>query len=239
MNARLAHVKAIVFDTFGSVVDWRGSIARDLGAWGAREGLQADWLRLADLWRAGYQPQLERVRSGSIGFLPLDELHDQILGGLLPLLGLQGLGAAQRDHVNHVWHRLDPWPDAVAGLARLKHRYVIGPLSNGSIALLVALAKHGGLPWDAIFSAEHFQRYKPHPDTYLGVARQLQLEPAQVMMCAAHNGDLRAARACGLATGFFARPAEYGPQQRTDLAAEEAWDVVAEDIEDLATRMGC
>jgi 2-haloacid dehalogenase len=240
MNTRLASVKAIVFDTFGTVVDWRGSIARDLAAWGTSEGIDADWTHMADAWRARYQPQLDRVRSGAIGFVPLDILHDEALGELLPQFGLEGrLTPAQRAHVNRVWHRLDPWPDAVAGLARLKRRYVIGPLSNGNISLLIDLAKRGGLPWDAIFSAEHFQRYKPHPETYLGVARQLDLAPGEVMMCAAHNGDLRAARAVGLATGFFARPSEHGPAQATDLEAEETWDVIASDIEDLAARMGC
>jgi 2-haloacid dehalogenase len=231
-------VQAIVFDTFGTVVDWRGSIARDLGAWGPTQGLHADWLRLADLWRARYQPQMQRVRSGEIGFRTLDALHDECLGELLPMLGLAGVTPAQRAHINRAWHRLDPWPDSVPGLTRLKRRHLIGPLSNGNIALLANMAKRAGLPWDLIFSAEHFQRYKPHPDTYLGVCRQLDLPPAQVMMVAAHNDDLHAARACGLATGFVARPTEYGPAQSRDLAAEEAWDVVAADIEDLAARMG-
>jgi len=231
-------VQAIVFDTFGTVVDWRGSIARDLGAWGPTQGLHADWLRLADRWRARYQPQMQRVRSGEIGFRTLDALHDECLGELLPMLGLGGVTPAQRAHINRVWHRLDPWPDSVPGLTRLKRHHLIGPLSNGNIALLANMAKRAGLPWDLIFSAEHFQRYKPHPDTYLGVCRQLDLPPAQVMMVAAHNDDLHAARACGLATGFVARPTEYGPAQTRDLAAEEAWDVVAVDIEELAARMG-
>jgi 2-haloacid dehalogenase len=231
-------VQAIVFDTFGTVVDWRGSIARDLGAWGPTQGLHADWLRLADLWRARYQPQMQRVRSGEIGFRTLDALHDECLDELLPMFGLSGVTPAQRAHINRVWHRLDPWPDSVPGLTRLKRRHLIGPLSNGNIALLANMAKRAGLPWDLIFSAEHFQRYKPHADTYLGVCRQLDLPPAQVMMVAAHNDDLHAARACGLATGFVARPMEYGPAQTRDLTAEQAWDVVAADIEDLAARMG-
>jgi 2-haloacid dehalogenase len=153
------------------------------------------------------------------------------------MLGLHGVTTAQRAHINRVWHRLDPWPDSVPGLTRLKRRYLIGPLSNGNVALLANMAKRAGLPWDLIFSAEHFQRYKPHPETYLGVCRQLELPPAKVMMVAAHNDDLRAARKCGLLTGFIARPTEYGPAQTTDLAAEEAWDVVAADIEDLAARL--
>lgn len=239
MKAEMQAVKAIVFDTFGSVVDWRGSIVRDLSAWGAAQGLHADWARLADLWRGRYQPQMQRVRSGALPWTQLDDLHHESLCELLPLLGLPKLSDAQREHINKVWHRLDPWPDAVPGLTRLKRRYTIGPLSNGNIALLVDLAKHGGLPWDAIFSAEHFGRYKPDPQTYLGTCRQLGLPPAAVMMCAAHNDDLRAARAAGLATGFFARPTEYGPGQANDMQAEQDWDVVAGDIEDLAARMGC
>ena len=240
MNSELAAVKAIVFDTFGTLVDWRGSIVRDLSAWAVSQRLpQADWARLADLWRGRYQPQMERVRSGARPWTKLDDLHDESLRALLPSLGLPALSDAQHRHVNRVWHRLDAWPDAVPGLTRLKRRTLIGPLSNGNIALLVNLAKHAGLPWDCIFSAEHFQRYKPQPETYLGVCRQLDLRADQVMMCAAHNSDLRAARAAGLRTGFFARPTEYGPGQTTDLAADEEWDVIATDVEQLAGRMGC
>ena len=239
MTSQLDAVRAIVFDTFGSVVDWRGSIAADLSAWGAREGVQADWAALADAWRGRYQPQMERVRSGAIAWRKLDDLHAEALAELLPGFGLEGLNATQRAHVNRVWHRLTPWPDAVPGLTRIKRRFLIGPLSNGNIALLANMAKRAVLPWDLIFSAEHFERYKPHPDTYLGVARQLDLAPAQVMMCAAHNDDLRAARAAGLRTAFFARPTEYGPAQHQDLAAEQDWDFIASDIEDLATQLGC
>jgi len=239
MNAALDPVKAIVFDTFGTLVDWRGSIARDLSAWGRVQGFDADWTRLADRWRGRYQPQLERVRSGAIAFVPLDALHAEALDALLPEFGLGGLSDAQRRHVNRVWHRLDAWPDVVPGLTRLKRRFVIAPLSNGNIALLVDLAKHNALPWDAIFSAEHFRRYKPDPQTYLGVARQLDLAPHEVMLGAAHNGDLRAARGAGLRTAFVPRPTEHGPAQTQDLAADEAWDVIARDLEDLAARMGC
>ena len=231
-------VKALVFDVFGSVVDWRGSIARDLGAWGPTQGLDADWPRLADLWRARYQPQMQRVRSGEIPFRRLDELHDECLDELLPMLGLRETTPGQRAHINRVWHRLDPWPDSVPALTRLRQRYFVATLSNGNIALLADMAKRAGLPWDHLFSAETFQRYKPDPETYLGVARQLDLLPEQVMMVAAHNGDLRAARACGLRTGFVPRPTEYGPAQATDLTAEEDWDVIAADLEDLAARMG-
>ncbi|HSN33438.1 MAG TPA: haloacid dehalogenase type II [Ideonella sp.] len=232
-------IKALVFDVFGSVVDGRGSIARDHGRWGAREGVQADWAALADAWRARYQPQMERVRSGALPFVPLDALHREALDDLLPAFGLGHLDDAERRHVNAVWHRLDPWPDAIPGLVRLKHRFIVGTLSNGNVALQVAMARRAALPWDVVFSAEHFGRYKPQPETYLGAARMLALEPRELMMCAAHNGDLRAARECGLATAFFARPTEYGPGQASDLAADDDWDVVADDIEDLARRLGC
>jgi 2-haloacid dehalogenase len=240
MEAGLHHdvsdVRAIVFDTFGTVVDWRASIVRDLGAWGQSQGITADWERLADLWRSNYEPQKDRVRRGDIPWTNLDDLHAEALRLILPQLGLD-LSEEQRHHVSRVWHRLSAWPEAVAGLERLKTRYIIGPMSNGNIALLVNMAKHAHLPWDAIFSAEHFQRYKPHPDTYLGVCRQLDLQPAQVMMCAAHNYDLRAARALGLKTGFIPRPLEYGPTQKTDLVAEEAWDAVATDMGHFASLM--
>lgn len=237
MTTELNTVKAIVFDTFGTVVDWRGSIIRDLAKWGDAENIQADWAQLADLWRGRYDPQKERVRKGEIPWTNLDDLHYEALCSLLPQVGLTQLSEAQLKYVNHVWHRLDAWPDSVSGLTRLKTRYIIGPLSNGNIALLVNMAKHAGLPWDSIFSAEHFQHYKPHPDTYLGVCRQLSLRPDEVMMCAAHNNDLRAAQDAGLKTAFIARPTEYGASQKKDLVADGEWDVVVKDMNELASRM--
>ena len=233
----LSKVKAIVFDTFGTVVDWRGSIIRDLSSWGETQGIQADWMQLADLWRSRYDPQKERVRKGELPWTNIDDLHYEALCGLLPELGLSQLSEPQRLHINRVWHRLDAWPDAVAGLKRLKTRYILGPLSNGNIALLVNMAKHADLPWDSIFSAEHFQHYKPHPDTYLGVCRQLCLKPEELMMCAAHNYDLRAAQALGLRTAFIPRPTEYGSAQKSDLVPEGEWDVVARDMNEFATLM--
>lgn len=237
MKTAVNAVRAIVFDIFGTVVDWRQSIILDLGAWGASEGLAADWARLADLWRGEYAPQKDRVLRGEIPWTKLDELHDEALGRVLPKVGLAGISPEQRLHINRVWHRLQPWPDSVAGLERLKKRYIVGPLSNGNIALLVNMAKHAGLPWDVIFSAEHFLHYKPHPDTYLGVCRQLDLTPAQVMLCAAHNEDLQGARGVGLKTGFVPRPLEHGPGQATNLVPEQDWDVVAKDMNDFATLM--
>jgi 2-haloacid dehalogenase len=230
-------VDALLFDTFGTVVDWRGSIIRDLTAWGQAEGIACDWARLADLWRGRYVPQMARVRSGALPWTNLDELHDEALGQLMPELGLS-LTPAQRRHVNLVWHRLEGWPDAVPGLTRLKQRFIIAPLSNGNVSLLLNMAKHAGLPWDAIFSAEHFHHYKPDPEVYQGAGAQLGRDPARVMMCAAHNGDLRAARAAGMRTAFIARPTEHGPGQTTDLVAEEAWDVVVGNIGELVKETG-
>lgn len=240
MKPALNEVKAIVFDTFGTVVDWRTSIIADLSAWAGQRGLPAgtvDWEAFVQAWRGLYEPQKDRVKNGSLPWTHIDALHLEALESILPKFGLTDLSPADKLHVNRVWHRLNPWPDVLAGLHALKPRYILGPLSNGSIALLVNMARHASLPWDCIFSAEHFRHYKPHPDTYLGVCRQLQLEPHEVMMCAAHNYDLRAARALGLRTGFIVRPTEYGPAQAKDMAAEDAWDVIADSMTAFAAAM--
>ena len=219
-------------------MDWRSSLIDELSAFGATRGLAVDWAALVDDWRGAYVPSMDRVRRGALPWTVLDDLHRASLDHLLDAHGAAALDADARTHVTRAWHRLRPWPDAVAGLARLCARFVIAPLSNGNVALLVNLAKHAALPWDMVFGADLFGHYKPDPQTYLGACRLLGLAPAQVMMCAAHNGDLRAARALGLRTGFFARPTEYGPRQVRDYDAEEAWDVIAADIGDLATRLG-
>jgi 2-haloacid dehalogenase len=232
-------LRAILFDTFGTVVDWRGSLIAELSAWGAGRGLAADWAGLVDAWRAAYQPSMDLVRQGKAPWTVLDDLHRATLERLVAQFGIPGLSEADLDHINCGWHRLRPWPDAVAGLTRLRARYIIAPLSNGNVALLVNMAKAAGLPWDMICSTELFRHYKPDPETYLGAAALLGLRPEQVMMAAAHNADLRAARACGLATAFFARPSEYGPHQARDFAADQEWDIIARDINDLASRMGC
>jgi 2-haloacid dehalogenase len=233
-----AKLKVIVFDTFGTVVDWRGSIIRDLTAWGDSQGIPADWAQLADLWRGEYEPEMNRARGGEIPWTKLDDLHAHALTGVLKRLKVGGLSKTQIEHLNRVWHRLDSWPDAVSGLMRMKAKFVIGPLSNGNVALLVNMAKHAGLPWDHVFSCELFGHYKPHPDTYLGVARMMSLAPAEVMMCAAHNSDLAAARQAGLATAFVPRPTEFGQGQTTDLGPTERWDIVASDFNDLAAQLG-
>jgi 2-haloacid dehalogenase len=181
---------------------------------------------------------MEKVRSGQREWTILDVLHRESLEQLLPEFGLEKMTEAQRQHVNKVWHRLDGWPDAVSGLTRLKSKYIIAPLSNGNVSLLTGIAKYTGLPWDLNLSTEVFHCYKPQPQSYLGVAKILQLDPSEVMMCAAHNDDLAAARKVGLKTAFWPRPTEHGPEQKTNLVATEKWDVVAKDIRDLATQMG-
>lgn len=232
-------VKAILFDTFGSVVDWRSSLIAELTAFGAERGIAADWAGLVDAWRAAYAPSMDRVRKGEQGWTKLDDLHRASVDRLVREFDIRGLTEADLVHINLGWHRLAPWPDAVAGLTRLKSRYIIGPLSNGNVALLLNMAKHAGIPWDMICAAELFRHYKPDPETYLGAAALLGLAPGEVMMAAAHNNDLAAARRCGLKTAFWPRTNEYGPHQSRDFAAEAEWDVVAADIGDLATRMGC
>jgi 2-haloacid dehalogenase len=233
-----AQPKALVFDVFGTCVDWRSSIAREGEALGRRLGATGvDWLAFADAWRAQYQPQMETVRSGKRPWATLDLLHREALDTVLPAFGLDGMSAADRDELTLAWHRLDPWPDVVEGLTRLKTRFVIAPNSNGHIALMVNVAKRAGLPWDAILGAEIAHAYKPQPAVYLRSAEALGLPPSDVMMVAAHNNDLVAAAACGLQTAFVPRPTEHGPSQTSDLTPEQEFDVVARDFLDLAERL--
>jgi 2-haloacid dehalogenase len=232
-------IKACVFDVFGSVVDWRTSIAREAKASLAPKGIDIDWHAFADSWRGKYQPAMEKVRSGGRGFLRLDILHRENLDELLSEQGIKGLSEDELIHLNKAWHRLDGWPDSSVGLTRLKTKFIIGTMSNGNVALMVNMAKYAGLPWDVILGAETARSYKPVPNTYLAGADWLGLEPSEVLMCAAHNSDLVAARNCGLRTAFFARPLESGPNKAHDLKAEHDFDYVAKDIEDLAKQLGC
>jgi 2-haloacid dehalogenase len=229
---------ALVFDTFGTLVDWRGSLIAALTAFGDARAIRADWPRLVDAWRGEYMPSMERVRRGTQPWTDLDGLHRASLEKLVAAQGIAGFSAADLDQLTLGWHRLTPWPDVVAGLTRLKAAFIIGPLSNGNVRLLIDLAKYGGLPWDMIFGADLFRHYKPDPETYLGVANLLGVVPGQVMMVAAHNGDLAAAQACGLRTAFIPRPTEYGPDQSRDLRPTGAWDHVADSVEALATQLG-
>ena len=226
--------RILAFDVFGTVVDWHGSIAREIQALAP----QVDGNAFALAWRAGYQPTMQRVRSGELGWTRLDELHRLILDELLPRFGLAHLDESERQHLNRAWHRLDAWPDSVAGLQRLKARYTLTPLSNGNIGLLTNMAKRCGLPWDCILSAEVFRAYKPDPTTYLGVAQVLDVAPEEVMLCAAHQDDLDAARVCGLQTAYIERPLEFGALNPKDVSPVPRNDVHARDMEHLAELLG-
>jgi 2-haloacid dehalogenase len=227
--------RILAFDIFGTVVDWHGSIVRELEALYP----QVDGNAFALAWRAGYQPAMQRVRSGELGWVRIDELNRTILDAMLPTFGLEHLSDAERHHLNRVWHRLEAWPDSVEGLLRLKTRYTLCTLSNGNIGLLTNMAKRAGLPWDCILSAEVFRAYKPDSATYLGVAKVFDLAPAQVMLCAAHHDDLEAARACGLQTAYIERPLEFGAAQVKDVSPQAGHDLHARDVVQLAELLGC
>ena len=232
-------IKAILFDTFGTVTDWRSSILDDFRAFGERNALEADWEALLDEWKTGYRPGMDAVRSGEWPWTRVDQIYRTKLDEILPRYGLAGLAEGEKVYLNRAWHRIDPWPDAVDGLTRIKKKYVISPLSNGDVDCLVNMAKRAGLSWDVILCAEIFRHYKPDPEVYLGAVELLGLEPHEVMLVAAHNYDLRAARSHDMRTGFVARPTEYGAQQKTDLKAEEEWDVIATDFRELASALRC
>ncbi len=234
MKPGVEGVKALVFDIFGTVVDWRSSITREGQLLQQRLSLPAqDWAAFADDWRAGYQPAMHEVRTGTLPWTDIDGLHRRILDRILSSRGLQ-LAEADAADFNRVWHRLIPWPDSVAGLYALKQRFTICSLSNGNMALLINMAKHAGLPWDAVLSAELFQHYKPDPEVYLGAARMLGLAPAQVMMVAAHPSDLRAAAACGLRTVYVARPLERGPGGPMEPWTDGEFDIACISFTELA-----
>ena len=238
MRGKFSPVRALVFDVFGTVVDWRGSIIREVRSLAREKKLDLDPAAFADAWRDGYQPAMARVRSGDLGWTKIDALHRMILDDLLERFKVRGLKAPEIESLNRIWHRLSPWPDARAGLKVLKKHRIIGTLSNGNVLLLANLAKFGGLPWDVIFSGENFHHYKPDPETYLGACELLSMKPAEVMMVAAHKNDLHAAKACGLRTAFVRRPLEHGPDVRQDLKAERAFDINADDFLDLGRRLG-
>jgi 2-haloacid dehalogenase len=232
---------ACVFDVFGTTVDWRSSVSREAGIFFKSKNIgHVDPTEFAVEWRKLYQPSMEEVRSGRRPFTILDELHRESLVSLLARYEIRNLSEEEVDHLNRAWHRLDPWPDVVEGLTRLKKKLIIAPCSNGNIALMVNLAKHAGLPWDCVLGAETARAYKPMPEAYRVSCRQLGLPPARVMMVAAHNGDLKAAKAQGLATAFVPRPAEHGAGQKTDLAADPACvDLPVASFTELASRLGC
>jgi 2-haloacid dehalogenase len=228
----------LAFDVFGTVVDWRSSIIRELEDFGRAHDVNADWSAMADGWRAGYAPAMNRVRGGELPWTRIDDLHRMVLDELLAAAGIAPIAEGDVDHLNRAWHRLDPWPDSVAGLTRLKERFVITTLSNGNVSLLTNMAKRAGLPWDCVISAELFRHYKPDPQAYLGCADLLGVQPEELMLVAAHPSDLRAARDAGLGTAYVVRPLEYGPNQRPHRLDDGEFDFTATDFLDLADQLG-
>lgn len=237
-NSVANSVKALTFDVFGTVVDWYGSIIREGQLLAANKGYDVDWEKFAVSWRAGYGPAMNKVRNGEMPWTKIDDLHRMILDDLVEEYNLTGMSEAELVHFNEAWHRLSPWPDTVSGLNKLKSKYVITTLSNGNVSLLTHMAKNGGLPWDAILSAELSGHYKPDPEAYLKAADLLSLKPEQVMMVAAHPGDLRAAARTGLKTAYVIRPLERGPGRPVNRNPDGEFDYTAEDFNDLARQLG-
>lgn len=229
-------VSALLFDVFGTVVDWRGSLIADLQVFGAERGVEADWAGLADDWRAAYAPALQRVLKGEVAWVKLELLQRHSLEEIALRRGISGLEPHDLDAINLFWRRGRPWPDSAEGIRRLKAGATVCALSNGDLALLVEMAKRGGLAWDMIFSTELFKSFKPHPSTYLGACELLGLPPGEVMMCAAHNSDLAAARSLGLKTAFIARPAEYATPREPKPTGD--WDHSVSSLTELAERLG-
>ena len=232
-------IRALTFDVFGTVVDWRSSLIREGETLGRERGLSIDWAAFADAWRGLYQPNLSKVRNGEMPWTKLDDLHRMALDHLLVEFKITGLSEDEIDHLNRAWHRLDPWPDAVPGLTRLKRKFILATLSNGNVALMVNMAKRAGLPWDAVLGAEVARHYKPQPEAYLTTAALLGLRPEQCLMVAAHNNDLAKASEVGLRTAFVPRPNEHGAGRARDVTPAREWDVIARDFLDLADRLGC
>lgn len=233
-------VKAILFDTFGTISDWRSSIARQAAAVAHQKGLQDfDGDAFARTWRAGYRPGMAKVKSGERPWTPIDVIHRERLDEILPQFNLDMLDEDERVDLNEAWHRIDPWPDSIPGLLRLKAKYLIAPLSNGSLTLLSSMAKRAGIPWDFVFSSDMHKAYKRDPAVYRNAIALLGMEPGEVMMGAAHNDDLEAARGEGMRTAYINRPTEYGVDQTVDFDATSDWDVIADSVEGIADAMGC
>ncbi len=238
MNKELENVQALVFDVFGTVVDWRSSVIAELEQLGRTRNLSRNWPKFADLWRQGYGDGTRRVNDGADRWAPVDVIHRRKLDQLLEQFEIPGLREHEIDHLNRVWHRLNPWPDSVDGLTRLRSRYIVSTLSNGGVGLLVNMAKFGGLPWDCVLSSEMFGKYKPDPSVYAGAARLLGLAPGEVGMVAAHGHDLLGAQRVGLRTMYVTRPSEHGPVKPFELPeAIDTFDVVADDFVDLAGQL--
>jgi 2-haloacid dehalogenase len=238
INPVAASIKVLAFDVFGTVVDWRSSVIAEGEQLTTTKGLNVDWAAFADAWRAVYRPSLDRVQNAELPWTKLDVLHRMSLEEILKKFRIEGLSEDEKDHLNRVWHRLKPWPDSVPGLERLKTRFVISTLSNGNISLLTNMAKHAGLPWDCILSAENVQHYKPDSEVYLLVPGLFDLKPEEVMMVAAHDRDLQSAKKYGLRTAFVHRPLEHGPGKAASIPAPAKYDFVVKDFLDLADQLG-
>ena len=235
--SHLKEVKALTFDVFGTVVDWRRSVARELKAACEPKGFVHDWEAFADEWRAGYGPSMNRVRTGDLEWMNIDTLHRMILDELLKEYGLDGFNEEEKIELNKAWHKLDPWPDSVQGLTLLKENYIISSLSNGNVALLVNMAKYGGLPWDTVLSAELVRHYKPDKETYMSTSEFFGVPIGQVMMVAAHKNDLKSANSYGMKTAYVPRPLEHGSTTVVDTNPEAYIDIVAEDFVDLSNKL--
>jgi 2-haloacid dehalogenase len=231
-------IKALLFDVFGTVVDWRSGVIRDVTEIAKAKGAEVDAAVFADAWRADYHPAMDLVRRGELPWAKLDTLHRRTLDRLLVDFGLTGLDESEKRWLNTCWHRLDPWPDAIDGLGRLKQRFVVAAFSNGNVSLLVNMAKRAGIPWDCVFSAELFRHYKPDPEIYQGAVELLSLTPPEVMLVAAHNDDLCAAADRGLATGFVLRAGEMGPYRHDNLKPARDYTLVPADFTELAAMLG-
>lgn len=236
-SSETENIKFLAFDVFGTVVDWRSSVIAEGEQLGKAKGIKVDWTAFADTWRSIYRPFMDKVQNGELPWTKLDDLHRMMLVETLKKFAIDGLTVAETEHLNRVWHRLKPWADSVAGLQRLKSRYLVAPLSNGNISLLTNMAKNAGLPWDCVLSAENVHRYKPDPSVYLLAPQLFDLKAEEVMMVAAHEHDLQSARKHGLRTAYVHRPLEYGPGKASEVPPRDRYDIVASDFLDLAKHL--
>lgn len=232
-------IKVLTFDVFGTVVDWRGSIISECMSWNKTRQLAVCWDEFADEWRSEYGPSMDLVRKGEIPWTKLDDLHMSSLRKLLQKYGITHLNKSEIEHLNKVWHRLNAWPDVIIGLSKLKNSFIIATLSNGNVSLLTNMAKWSNLPWDCILSAELAGHYKRDPEVYIKAAELLDVKRSEIMMVAAHKDDLDAAHHLGMKTCFVPRPLEHGPSRKIDSSAEDWIDIIATDLIDFATQMGC
>ncbi len=238
MSENISGVRALTFDVFGTVVDWRSSIIRECSLLGRSKGVNADWEKFADSWRGGYAPAMNMVRTGELPWTSIDSLHRIVLERLLDEYGIKGLSESEKAELNRAWHRLEPWPDSIEGIERIRKRFIAATLSNGNVSLLVDMAKHAGITWDCVLSSELSGHYKPDREVYLTAAGLLGLEPGSMMMVAAHTDDLLAAQALGFKTAFVSRPLEFGPSDRAEETDGMPFDIIAQDFLDLAGKLG-